>query len=178
MDRTAIESILHDKGFDVFKWMSSKDVLVNHWVRFKCMFGCGSYGTKGSCPPSMPAIEECRAFFREYDHIAVIHLEQQLADPEDRGNWSRKNNVKLLKLEKAAFLAGFHKAFLLFVDECRICDDCPGTRAECKHLNLSRPCPESLGVDVFTTVRQLGCLIEVLSDYEKPMNRYSFLLVE
>ncbi|MFH1843642.1 MAG: DUF2284 domain-containing protein [bacterium] len=122
--------------------------------------------------------EECREFFREYQHIAAIHLEQKLEKPEDRQDWSRKTNIKLLKLEKAAFLAGHHKAFLLFMDECRICEDCPGTRTECKNPSLSRPCPESLGVDVFSTVRQLGFPIEVLTDYEKTMNRYSFLLVE
>ena len=39
-------------------------------------------------------------------------------------------------------------------------------------------CPEALGVDVFATVRKLGYPIEVLTDYNQEMNRYSFLMVE
>jgi len=83
-----------------------------------------------------------------------------------------------LKLEKAAFLAGHQKAFLLFMDECRMCEECPGTRNEFKNLQLSRPCPKGLGVDVFATIRKLGFPIEMLMDYRQAMNRYSFLLVE
>ena len=54
----------------------------------------------------------------------------------------------------------------------------PGNRIECNNLHLSRPCPEVLGVDVFTTVRKLNYPIEVLTDYKQEMNRYSFLMVE
>lgn len=90
----------------------------------------------------------------------------------------RKTNTRLLKLEKAAFLSGHQKAFLLFMDECRICKECPGARSECKNLQLSRPCPEGLGGDVFGTVRKLGFPIEVLTDYRQEMNRYSFLMIE
>jgi hypothetical protein len=42
----------------------------------------------------------------------------------------------------------------------------------------ARPSPESMAVDVFSTVRQVGYPIEVLSDYAQAMNRYAFLLLE
>jgi hypothetical protein len=35
-----------------------------------------------------------------------------------------------------------------------------------------------MAVDVFTTVKQVGYGIEVLTDYADTMNRYGFLLVE
>ena len=38
--------------------------------------------------------------------------------------------------------------------------------------------PESLGVDVFATVRKLGYPIDVLSSYDQEMNRYAFLMIE
>jgi predicted metal-binding protein len=177
MDRTKIESIIRENGYDDFKRISGKDVVVSQWPRFKCMYGCSSYGKKGSCPPSVLSVAECREFFGEYEHIAVIHFQKKLNKPEDRKGFSQKTNAKLLKLERAAFLAGHQKAFLLFMDECRICKDCPGTRSECKNLQLSRPCPEGLGVDVFATVRKLDFPIEVLTDYKQAMNRYSFLMV-
>jgi len=142
------------------------------------MFGCASYGKKGACPPSVPSVDECREFFNEYENIAIIHLQKKLDHPEDRKEWSRKVNTDLLKLENAAFLAGHQKAFLLFMDECQLCKECPGTRIECKNLQMARPCPEGLGVDVFATVRNLGYPIEVLTDYKQEMNRYAFLMIE
>jgi predicted metal-binding protein len=178
MDRGKIDAIFRENGYEDFKWISGKDVVVAQWPRFKCMYGCSSYGKVGSCPPSVPPVAECREFFGEYEHIAVIHLQKRLERPEDRGEWSRKANARLLKLERAAFLAGHRKAFLLFMDECRLCEDCPGTRSECKNLALSRPCPEGLGVDVFATVRKLGFPIEVLTDYRQAMNRYAFLMAD
>lgn len=178
MDLSKVESIIRKNGYEDFRWISGEDVVVSQWPRFKCMFGCPTYGKKGACPPSVPSIEECREFFKEYKQIAVIHLKKKLDDPEDRKEWSKKANINLLKLEKAAFLSGHQKAFLLFMDECRICEDCPGSRIECKNLHLSRPCPEALGVDVFATVRKLVYPIEVLTDYKQEMNRYSFLMIE
>ena len=50
--------------------------------------------------------------------------------------------------------------------------------ATCTNKNDARPGPESLAVDVFSTVRSVGYPIEVLTGYEQEMNRYAFLLVE
>jgi predicted metal-binding protein len=144
----------------------------------KCIFGCNSYGKKGSCPPNTPSIAECREFFSEYSQAVVFHVEAKVPKPEKRSEWSAKINSKLLKIEREVFLRGFHKAFLLFLDECCLCKECPGTRIDCKNLKSCRPCPESLGVDVFATVRSCGYPIEVLTDYHQFMNRYSFLLVD
>ena len=69
-------------------------------------------------------------------------------------------------------------AFVPYIDECALCSDRPGTREACKHLRQSRPCPEGLGIDVFGTVRSIGFPIAVLIDYDQPMSRYAFLLVE
>jgi predicted metal-binding protein len=177
MDRLKIESIMRENGYDDFKWISGKDVVISQWPRFKCMYGCSSYGKKGSCPPSVPSVADCREFFSEYEHIAVIHFQKKLNQPEDRKEYSRKTNARLLKLEKAAFLAGHQKRFCCSWTSAG-CEECPGTRSECKNLQLSRPCPEGLVVDVFSTVRKLGFPIEVLTDYRQAMNRYSFLMVE
>jgi hypothetical protein len=42
----------------------------------------------------------------------------------------------------------------------------------------ARPSPEGLAVDVFTTARNCGYEIKVLTDYSEEMNRYGFLLIE
>ena len=92
--------------------------------------------------------------------------------------WGRKLNRRLLKLEKEVFIQGYEKAFLLFFDSCNICEVCPGKKEECLEPKLSRPTPEALCVDVYSTVRKIGYPIQVLADYSQKMNRYAFLLVE
>jgi predicted metal-binding protein len=87
-------------------------------------------------------------------------------------------NQDLLDLERAVFLAGYEKAFLLPVTNCSVCDECSGVRARCKEPRWARPAPEAPGIDVYSTARQYGYPIEVLSDYTKTMNRYAFLLIK
>ena len=176
MDRNRIQHLARDLGYSDTRWISGGDVQVRQWVRFKCMFGCDSYGRKGGCPPAVPAIAECRELFREYDHVLVAHFTARFDNPDDRVAWSRETNRALLELERAVFLAGHHKALLLFMDECRLCADCPGTREGCHNPRQARSCPEALGVDVFATVRAAGYPIEVLTERSQEMNRYAFLL--
>jgi predicted metal-binding protein len=100
-----------------------------------------------------------------------------MAKPEERHAWSAKINVNLAKLERDVFLAGHERAFCLFMDSCNICKECAGSRHLCKEPHLSRPGPEAMAVDVYSTVRQYGFPIDVRTDYEQTMDRYSFLMV-
>jgi predicted metal-binding protein len=127
---------------------------------------------------SAPEIPSGREFFSEYSTAALFHIEKSVSKPEDRFAWSREVNRNLLKLEREVFLAGWNKAFLLFMDECRLCDKCAGSRLECKNPKEAMPSPESLSVDLFATVRKQGYSIAVLNDYKQVMNRYALLLVE
>ena len=95
-----------------------------------------------------------------------------------RCKWSKSVNLQLSKLEREIFLAGYQKVFLLFMDSCAICTDCAKQRELCVHPKTARPSPESLGVDVYTTVRQVGFRIQVKATYEEAMDRYAFLMIE
>ena len=178
MDRESLEKIFVKHDFRDFRWINPQDIVVSQWVRLKCTFGCPSYGKKGSCPPNTPSVAECREFFSEYRYAVVFRVQAQVEDPGKRSAWSAGVNSALLKVEREVFLHGLPKTFLLFLDECCLCSECPGTRLECKNLKSCRPCPESLAVDVFATVRTYGYPIEVLTDYQQVMNRYSFLLID
>ena len=144
----------------------------------KCRFGCGDYGRNASCPPNVPTVPECRRFFDEYESGVIFHFSKTLEDPEQRHAWSRGVNEGLLALERAVFLSGRRKAFLLFMDSCALCPSCAGSRQECARPRSARPTPEGMGVDVFATVHQAGYPLEVLADYGQTMNRYAFLLIE
>lgn len=173
-----LEALFARHGYTDLKWIKPRDIIVSQWVRVKCMFGCPEYGRNATCPPNVPSVSKCRRFFDEYGTAVILHFAKQVDKPEDRHAWSKEVNQGLLELERAVFLAGYPKAFLLFMDSCSLCADCPGVRQECKNPKLARPTPESMAIDVFSTVKQYGYPIQVLSDYSQTMNRYAFLLIE
>jgi len=173
-----VDTILQKQGYDDYKWINPAEIIVSQWVRMKCMYGCNEYGKTATCPPNVPTLEESERFFQEYGMAVIIHFDKAMEKPEDRFAWTRKINIKLLELEKKIFCSGFQKAFLLFMDSCNICQTCKEKKADCVEPKMSRPTPEALGIDVFSTVRNAGYPIQVLSDYSQKMNRYAFLLIE
>ena len=173
-----LEELFGKHGYDDYKWMDPKRIAVAQWVRMKCMFGCKNYDKCGTCPPNTPSVPECKAFFRGYKTGAVFHFAKSVDRPEDRFAWTKEVNRKLLDLEREVFLSGYYKAFLLFMDSCNLCESCAGAKEKCNHPKLSRPTPESMGVDVFATVRKIGYPIDVLPEYSEEMNRYALLLIE
>jgi predicted metal-binding protein len=177
-DKPKIEQIIRDKGFKDFKWINPGDIIISQWVRMKCMFGCTSYNANGTCPPNVPSVDECRRFVQEYDDGLILHFSKLLNNPADRKEYCLEINKMLLKIEREVFLAGYRKAFVLFIDECRLCSDCSGKRSDCKNKKDSRPTPESLAIDVFKSVSKYDFPINVLKNYDEVMNRYSILLVE
>ena len=105
-------------------------------------------------------------------------------DPENQGEWDEslvtfgfRRSMELVKLERAVFIAGFERAFQLFMDSCCFCKDCTGTRETCEQPRMARPAPEAMAVDVYTTVRRAGFTINVRSDYDQKMDRFAFLMV-
>ena len=177
-DIQRLETIIQQHGYDDYKWLDPKTIVVSQWVRMKCEFGCPSYGKVASCPPNLPTVDECRCFFAEYTTSLVLHFQKVAPEKKERVAWSARTNVKLVKLERDIFMAGYPKAFLLFMDSCEICPECVPNRADCKEPKLSRPSPEGMAVDVFSTVCQVGYPIQVLTDPSNQMNRYAFLMVE
>ncbi len=172
-----IDTILKTNGYEDYKWIDPKKIVVSQWVRMKCRFGCPEYGRGGACPPETPSVAECREFFNEYTYAVILHFEGLMDKPRDRHAWSAKINAKLVQLERNVFTAGFERAFLMFMDSCCFCKDCTGSRKTCDQPRMARPAPEAMAVDVYTTVRQAGFTINVLSDYDQKMDRFAFLMV-
>src|SRR5512136_2472396 len=114
VNRTELETLFAQQGYTDYKWIQPKDIIVAQWVRLKCMFGCANYGRNASCPPNVPSVSDCRRFFDEYSTAVILHFQKKVDQPEDRHAWSKEVNLELLKLERAVFLAGYQKTFLLF----------------------------------------------------------------
>jgi len=153
-------------------------ITVSRWVRLKCTFGCDSYGKLATCPPNLPAVSECEKLFGEYEHAVIFHFQKELERPEERHEWTRVVNKKLLGVERDVFLAGHHKAFMMFIDPCNLCKACVEDKIRCLNPRQARPSPEGMAVDVFATARSVGFPIEVLTDYAQTMNRIGILLIE
>ena len=177
-DKLQLERIFVEHGLTDFRWIDATDIVVAEWVRFKCTWGCKSFASRANCPPNTPSVGECRKLFEGYNLAAVFHFAKTVSGPEEMHEWIKGVNAVLLGAERSVFLAGYHKAFALYVGSCRLCSDCTAIRTECKNKMSSRPAPDALGVDVFTTVRKVGYPISVLTDSGQEMNRYGFILVE
>ncbi len=173
-----LDALFAARGFTEYRWIDPGAIVVSQWVRMKCLYGCDGYGRCASCPPNVPPVPECRAFFDEYGAAALFHFEKRVKRPQDRHAWSKGVTARLLKVEREVFLSGYQKAFLLPMDSCHYCRTCVPARADCKNPKLARPTPEALGVDVFATARGAGYPITVVADYPDPMNRYAILLIE
>jgi predicted metal-binding protein len=178
VQREPLESLFERHGCSDFRWIAPEQIIVAQWVRMKCMFGCGEYGRCGTCPPNTPSVAECERFFREYREAVVFHFPKTVASPEDRHAWSRGINARLFKLERAVFLAGFERAFCLYMDSCGFCSECAGDLSTCKEPRIARPSPEAMAMDVYATVRRFGYSIKVRSGVDQQMDRFAFLMVQ
>jgi predicted metal-binding protein len=178
IDKALLEKKFGDHGFSDFKWIDTKDIVVAQWVRFRCLFGCPAYGKRGTCPPNVPSIEECRQMISEYSQAAIFHFEKKVEKGENRKDWTKDVVSKLVKLEREVFLAGYYKTLLFSFEACGFCDDCANDRLKCKNPRIARPGADAMGIDVYSTVRKAGYHIQVLKDFDEAMNRYAFLLVE
>jgi len=178
VDQDLLQKIFNGMGYTDFRWIDPKEVVVAQWVRMKCMFGCDSYGKNASCPPNTPPINECRNLFDSYKIGALFHFPKKIDDPEERHDWTKGVNKSLLEIENEVFTAGHRKAFMLFVDNCRLCRDCTSTRTSCRNKKNARPSPEAMGVDIYATASKFEHPSNVLTDYDQESNRYAMLLIE
>ena len=139
------------------------------WVRNKCRFGCSGYGHCLTCPPHTPAPHETRAMLADYKKAILV----QVTDKEH----AHVSGI-VSKLEREAFLAGYHQAFGMGAGPCTICETCDFAGG-CRHPEKARPSLEACGIDVFATVRANGLPIETIgdNDYSKA-HYYGIVLLE
>lgn len=178
IEKEQLEALFLQQGFTDFKWIKADQIQVAQWVRVKCLFGCAMYGKRGTCPPNVPPIDQCREFFSEYSDAAIFHLQKAIEKTDDYKPWSREAKQRLLEIERQVFLTGYHKAFLVSFEACSECAECSADRNNCKNQKMARPGADAMGVDVYATARSVGYPIQVLKGYRETMNRYAFLMIE
>ncbi|GAH84761.1 unnamed protein product, partial [marine sediment metagenome] len=142
------------------------DVVTAEWVRMKCHYGCGGYGTCLTCPPHSPTPRRTRRMLDEYTSVYLIWWGSRGADRE-----------VLAEIEREAFLMGYYRAFSMASGPCRLCDPCP-LEHPCRYPYKARPSMEACGVDVYETAHRAGFPLQVVTCREDTPNFYSLLLVE
>jgi predicted metal-binding protein len=147
--------------------MDPNKIVVASWVRLKCQYGCGGWGSCLTCPPHSPTPEQTSKLVSEYGKAILVHK---------TGSW--KNLRKdMSELERFAFLEGYYKAFSLHSGPCKLCDKC-NLDEPCKHPREARPSMEACGIDVFGTARAAGMPINVVISRDDEPNYYGILLLE
>ena len=154
-----------DAGVTDAKVIGPDTVFTAAWVRLKCQYGCGGYGGCLTCPPHSPTPETTRRMLDEYETMLLLHIK----------DWRGLRKI-LPKLERAAFLDGFYKAFAIASGPCNLCKEC--NLEACVHPHEARPSMEACGIDVYQTARTNGFPIEVCRDRDSEENYYGLLVVE
>lgn len=133
----------------------------------KCRWGCEDFFKESiKCHSRNTTYLERVEMIKKYNRILIVHSHN-----------AREISTALLKLEKIAFLDGFHFAFA--VRTCNLCESCSVDRGEpCPNPQKVRPCDQSFGIDVFKTVRSLGLPCDPLENKDDIQNRYGFLLID
>jgi predicted metal-binding protein len=177
--------------------VSTGQIVVAEWVRYKCMYGCPNYGQRLSCPPFSPTPEDTRKLLAEYSNAVIVHSQTSPEPGKTPAQQHRHVNQcrdklhrSVIDMERAAFLAGYYKAFALGATPCYLCKTCvvkkkpqsgtehPWTVPECRHRDIMRPPMDAFGIDIFQTVKNAGYGIGVLQTYSDTADLYALLLIE
>jgi len=148
------------------KVVIASEVFTGEWVRLKCQFGCGMYGSSLCCPPHSPTPDQTRRMLDEYSTAVLL-----------RGHEGRGLKDLTVKLELEAFFAGYYKAFGMGCGPCFLCKECAFDDG-CRRGGEARPAMEACGIDVFKTARTAGFPIEVVTSESCEQNCYGLVLLE
>jgi len=156
---------IYELGGRGAKIISPPNVETGSWVRWKCQFGCGGYGSSLMCPPYSPKPEETRRMLNRYRKAILFE--------------SGSGDIKEIaaKMEREIFLSGYYRALGLGAGPCRLCRSCSFEEG-CRHPDDARPSMEACGIDVFATARKHGFTINVLRSYRDPPHYFGLLLIE
>jgi len=147
------------------KVVSPSNVHTGQWVRWKCRYGCGGYGSSLVCPPNTPTPDQTRAMLDEYDQAVLFE------SPPG------KAKQIAVALERQLFLDGHYKAFGLGCGPCGLCDECVYDEG-CRHPRQARPSMEAVGIDVYATARKAGFTINVVRTRKDPQHYFGLVLVD
>jgi len=100
-----IESLLKrslEPGAEKAKVIYTNSVVVEEWVRWKCVYGCAFHGKDAYHPPCAPAAESTKKIMREYSKAVLM-----------TGSKGKALTEVAVRLEGEAYHMGYYKAFAM-----------------------------------------------------------------
>ena len=91
-----------EMGAEKAKAIDTDTVVIEKWVKWKCVYGCPMYGKDGYHPPMTPGIEEVKEVVGEYSKAILLN-----------GQDGRLLTEIACRLEGEAYHNGYYKAFAL-----------------------------------------------------------------
>lgn len=150
-------------------------IVTGEWVRLKCQFGCPNYGNRLDCPPNGLTVDFTRRLLADYNRAIVLKLARL-------PRYQQQGSGLVHRLERELFLAQYYRAFAIGAGSCGYCaNECIRQPGRCPQQHRIRPAAESLGIDWFGTLRNLGWEIKVFearSDSAGLPPSYSLVLVD
>lgn len=134
------------------------------WTRYKCQFGCDSYGKNHCCPPETPDYDRTRAILDSYQTAILFCCH----------HWGV--TALAVNVARELFLDGYYKAVAFGSGPCKLCPSCDP--AGCRRPGAAVPAMEACGIDVFATARANGFQIHTLREMGEERNHFGLILVE
>jgi len=159
-------SRIRAQGFGNVYRMRTEEIHIPDWADVRCRFGCERYGDP-HCPPNSPSPGKTREMVKDYKKALLLEGEPPARDFQ----------VRVLQAERAAFKAGFHKAFSFWAGPCSLCESCVGN-GRCTNTANARPSMEGAGIDVFETARNAGAALKTLGQKDEFVKYFALLLLE
>jgi len=159
-------SRIRAQGFrNVFR-LRTEQIHIADWTDVRCRFGCERYGCP-HCPPHSPSPDKTREMVKDFKKALLLE-----GEPPTRGF-----QMRVLQAERAAFKAGFHKAFSYWAGPCSLCESCTPNGC-CTNKSITRPSMEGAGIDVFETARNAGAQLRTLEQKDEFVKYFALLLLE
>lgn len=162
-------------GVSWTKAIHPRNVVTAEWVRLKCQYGCGCYGTCLTCPPFSPTPEYTKRALDCYSRAIVLIYE--LPPRSKERVLRRKMRTQIASLEREMFLDGYHKAFGMACGPCNLCKSCDVTEP-CRFEDLARPSMEACGIDVYATLANVGYKLQVVKSTSQTCHFCGLVLVD
>jgi len=175
--------------------ISTKDIITDPRVRFKCMISpCYCCGTCRHCPPYGYSLAEVRAKVAQYEKAIFFRIaadQSSISAPgmaracenlvfDDEGGILKTGTYFIISFQIVALIEQHARQFGyepvgFAASDCRVtlCFIHPGCRAikdktKCRHPDLSRPSMESCGMDAFAMAANMGWDIYPLGSCSRP----------
>ena len=89
-------------GAEKAKIIDTNSVVVEEWVRWKCLYGCAFCGKDAYHPPYAPDAESTKKIMREYSKAVLM-----------TGSKGKALTEAAVRLEGEAYHMGYYKAFAM-----------------------------------------------------------------